>query len=231
MTRQLALALPVRAARGREDFLVAPSNAEALAALEDCRRWPAGRLALSGPAGAGKTHLMHVWAGATGAAMPMAEDLSPGDVPGLAARGCVALDDADRVAGRPEAERALLHLANALAEADGRLLLAARAPPARWGIGLPDLASRLAAAPVARIAPPDEALLAAVLVKLFEDRQLRVAPAAIEAILSRIERSAASARAAVALLDAAALSAGRAVTAPLVREVLDMQGTGPEETT
>lgn len=234
MSRQLPLALPAAgAALAREDFLAAPGNAAALAALEDWPRWPVGRMALAGPEGAGKTHLLTVWAEARGAALLSAggpegaERIAAADVPRLASGGAVALDDAAGVAGHAEAERALLHLANALSEAGGHLLVASREAPARWGLELPDLASRLAAAPVARIAPPDDALLAAVVVKLFADRQLRIAPAALEAILARIERSGAAARDAVALLDAAALAHGRAITPQLVRAVLS---ASPEET-
>ncbi len=61
-------------------------------------------------------------------------------------------------------------------ERGGSLLLTTPAPPAALPIALADLASRLRALPVAGIAPPDDALLAAVLVKHFADRQLRVAP-------------------------------------------------------
>ena len=53
---------------------------------------------------------------------------------------------------------------------------------------LPDLASRLRAAPSVAIAPPDDRLLAAVLVKLFADRQVRVAPEVIAFLLRRMER-------------------------------------------
>ena len=73
--------------------------------------------------------------------------------------------------------------------------ISARRPPARWPIALPDLASRLRAAPAAAIGPPDDALLAAVLVKHFADRQVRVAPGVIGFAVRRMERSFAAAAA------------------------------------
>ena len=109
------------------------------------------------------------------------------------------------------------------ATADLPLLIVARARPADWGHGLPDLASRLAATPLLTIRDPDDALLSAVLAKQFADRGLRVAPEVAAFVLARIERSFAGIAAAVATLDAAALAEGRAVTIPLARSVLAAQ--------
>jgi chromosomal replication initiation ATPase DnaA len=99
-------------------------------------------------------------------------------------------------------------------------LLTGRTPPARWPLALPDLRSRLAALPVAALAPPDDAVLEAVIVKLFADRQLRVEPDVVRFLANRIDRSFAAVAEAVAALDRAALAHGRAVTVPLVRSVL-----------
>jgi len=126
------------------------------------------------------------------------------------------VDDADRVAD----ETAFLHLYNLTAERGGNLLLIARDPPARWPLTLPDLRSRLASVPVAQLAAPDDALLAAVMVKQFADRQLRPPDEVVLYLLARIERSFAAVRRIVAALDKAALSERRPVTVALAREVL-----------
>ena len=138
------------------------------------------------------------------------------------AAGAVVLDDFDRaLEGEPRLdEAALLHLHNALAEAGGHLLLTAGAAPARWDLRLPDLASRLRAAPAVAVTAPDDALMTAVLVKLFADRQLRVGQGVVEFLVRRIERSFEAARDIVAAIDAGALAAHRNVTVPLAREVL-----------
>src|SRR3546814_11282244 len=99
-------------------------------------------------------------------------------------------------------------------EAGGHLLLTGRTPPARWKIGLPDLASRLRAAPTVAVDGPDDALLSAVLVKLFADRQLRVGTDVVAFVVPRMERSFAAARRLVAALDAASLASRRPVTVP-----------------
>jgi len=223
MPRQLAFDLPVRPALGRGDFLVAPPNAVALATVEG-GDWPQGKLILAGPEGAGKTHLAHVWATAEGAAVIAAADLAGADIPTLAGSGAVAVEDADRIAGDRAAEDALFHLHNLVLAEGGRLLLTARAAPRHWGLALPDLASRMQAAGLATIAPPDDALLSAVLVKLFADRQIAVPPALISWLVTRMERSFAGAQRLVAALDARALAEGKPVSRGLAQAVLDSDG-------
>ncbi|MBT3808848.1 MAG: DNA replication protein, partial [Rhodospirillaceae bacterium] len=61
MSRQLVLDLGHRTARGRSDFLVSRSNAEAVEWMDRWPDWPARALAIWGPAASGKTHLGHVW--------------------------------------------------------------------------------------------------------------------------------------------------------------------------
>ena len=67
---------------------------------------------------------------------------------------------------------------------------------------------------------PEEDLVAAVLVKHFNDRQVKVAPEVITYLLPRMERSLSSAARLAEKLDRAALSEGRAITVPYVRRVL-----------
>lgn len=223
MIRQLAFDLPHREARDREHFFVSPANALALAAVEGWRGWPGGRLVLCGPEGSGKTHLVQVWQATlpAPAAVVAGAALARADLPALAASGAVAVEDAAAVAGDPAAETALFHLYNLLAQAGGLLLATAAAPPRDWGVALPDLASRMQGAALARLEPPDDALLSAVLAKLFADRQIAVSPALIPYLVARMDRSMAAARDLVARLDAAALARGQAVTRALAATVLD----------
>lgn len=214
---QLPLPLGFRPALGRADFLVAPCNEAAVAWLDRWPRWPAPALALWGPPGSGKSHLAEVWRARSGAGAIDARALAPARVPQLLGDAKAAiLEEADRAD-----EEGLLHLYNLLAERQGHLLLVARAAPSRWRIALPDLRSRLLAAPAVAVAGPDEALLGALLVKLFADRQIAVGAEVIAYLLVRLDRSFEAARDAVAALDAASLASGRAVTVPFVRDALN----------
>lgn len=227
MARQLTFDLPSRTALGREDFFVSPANAEAVALIEAWADWPGGKLALTGPEGAGKSHLVQVWAAESGAAVLAAGDLAGADIPALAARGAVAVEDLEGLRPGEAGEVPLFHLHNLVLAEGGRLLLTGRTPPRDWPVGLPDLGSRLQATSVATLEPPDDALLAALLVKLFADRQLAVAPNVIAWLVPRIGRSFGAAQDVVNRLDRAALSEGRAVSRALAARVLDIS-TGDE---
>ncbi len=218
MTAQLAFDLPARPALRREDFFVSPANATALAALE-AGGWPNGKLLLIGPPGSGKTHLAHIWAAAQGASLMDGAALAHADID-QRAQGPVALEDAQNVAGDPRAEAALFHLHNRLAERGLPFLMTSPTPPRDWGLGLPDLLSRMQGTSLTRIEAPDDALLTAVLVKLFADRQLAIPPALIDWLTLRMDRSLAAARALVARLDAEALSQQRPITRSLAAQVL-----------
>jgi len=213
--RQLALDLPHAESFRRDDFLETAANAAALALVEHWPDWPDTSAAIIGPAGSGKSHLAAIWAERAGARIVAAGALRASAVPAALATGAVAIEDVE--AGRVE-EPALFHLLNLARQEGAFLLLTARE---RFdAFSLADLASRLRAIPVVELAPPDDALLAAVLVKLFADRQIAVDEGVISYLIPRMERSLAAASLLVARLDAAALSHGRAVTRALASEVL-----------
>jgi chromosomal replication initiation ATPase DnaA len=215
---QLILDLGHRPALGEADFLVAPCNERAVQWLDRWPDWPAPALTICGPPGCGKTHLARVFAARSGAPLIPAAMLATDTIPSLlgTARAAV-VDAADAAAAEP-----LLHLYNVIAERRGQLLLTATEPPARWPALLPDLRSRLAAAPTVAVAAPDDALLAALLVKLFGDRQIVVGEDVVLFLVRQMERSFDAARRLVAELDAAALRDRRGITIPLARAVLGL---------
>lgn len=231
--RQMPLLLDHRPALGRADFLVSDSNAAAVRHLAGWRDWPRRHLALTGPARAGKTHLAHVWMHECGAELLPAARLDDAAAARLARHGKVVIEDVDALATleparRLAAEKALFHLYNLAAAEGGWLLLTGRAAPGRWPVETPDLASRLAALPVARVDPPDDALLSSLMVKLFADRQLQVAPEVIRYLALRIERSCAAAEATVKALDRLSLERQKPVTRGMAAQLLDadLEGRG-----
>jgi chromosomal replication initiation ATPase DnaA len=215
--RQLALSLEHTESFAREDFLSGPSNAAALALVETWPDWPARAVVLAGPAGSGKSHLASIWAVGAGVRFLLAAALVEMRLPAALATGALVVED---LAPGTFDERALFHLINMVREEGAYLLLTAASPPAGWPLEIPDLASRLKALPVVMLAPPDDALLRAVLVKLFADRQLAVDEALVSFLAMRIERTFQAARAVVAKLDQEAMQRKRPLTRALAAEVL-----------
>jgi chromosomal replication initiation ATPase DnaA len=219
LPRQLALALPHAENFSREDFLTGASNQAALGMVERWPDWPDRALAIVGPEGAGKSHLAAIWTDIAGARRVSARILDEINLPAAFATGALVIEDAD---GQLD-ERALFHLLNLMRQQEAFVLVTARTPPASWRVELVDLASRLRAIPALELRPPDDALLRAVMVKLFADRQLAVDEALIAYLSTRIERSFAAARAAVEDLDREALRLKRPVTRALAAELLGQQ--------
>ena len=217
LTLELGLPPPTYA---RDDFVVSPGNREALAWIDRWPDWPAPALALSGPSGCGKTHLGRIWAARSNASVIDGADLDGKSVPELTALASAApaivIDHAERAP-----ERGLFHLYNLMRERGRHLLLISEAPPAHWKIALPDLASRLRAAPAVTVAPPDDELLGSIILKQLADRQLHAGPGVVQYLVSHMERSADAARHVVAALDRRALTERREIDRRLAVDVLD----------
>jgi chromosomal replication initiation ATPase DnaA len=216
LNRQFRLKLDRQEAFRREDFVVSPSNIEAMKALDSWPAWHGGCLALIGPEGSGKSHLAQSWARAVDAAVVPAKgrvELGP-----LQGRP-VLYEDADRDRGRRD--DILFHLINMAGQPGGGLLVTGRAPPSGWPATLPDLRSRLNAMPVAQILEPDDVILEKVLRKFFRERNIKPTEDVFPYLLRRIERSAPKALEMVKRLDEAADAEGRAVSRALARQILE----------
>jgi chromosomal replication initiation ATPase DnaA len=195
--RQAVLDLPPAAPSfTRAAFVVAASNEQSLATADAWVKSAERAIVVSGPAGAGKTHLVRIIATAI-------DDL-------------VVIDDAGEKAP-PEAILAALESAT---HGGGRVAIAGRGEPLSWARGLRDLETRLNAAPRISLSEPDESLLVAVIEKLFRDRQLRGAKEIAEYASPRLAKTFEAAGRFVAAMDAASIECGRPIGVKLAKEIL-----------
>jgi chromosomal replication initiation ATPase DnaA len=213
--QQLPLSFGHEAATGRDDLVVSDPVSAAAAIIDRWPEWPSPVVIITGPPGSGKSHLAAVWRERSGA-VPIHPGEDADAVP-KAGEGPVLFEDADR-AGFDET--ALFHVINAVRANGTSLLITARGWPVSWNVTLPDLASRLKAATVVEIGPPDDALLTQIIFKLFADRQLMIDDKLVAYIVSRMERSLEAAQRIVERLDHLALARGVKITRALAAEVL-----------
>jgi hypothetical protein len=191
---QIALPLAWPADPRDDEFLVSPSNAAAVRLLDGWRAWPVSTALLIGPRKSGRSLLSRIFA----------------------ARGeGMVIDDADR---RPDVE--LFHAWNRAQEQRRPLLLVADAAPPSWRVTLSDLRSRLAASPLAAIAPPDDILMRALFERQFARRAVDARPDVIDWLVPRIERSHVAILRAVDVLDQETLGTRKRLSIPLARNAL-----------
>lgn len=215
---QLVLPLGGAPRFGRDDFLVGRANDAAFAYIERWPRWLASAAVLVGPEGSGKSHLAAIFAAASNATILRGDHLDRDAVPFLAKGTALVLEDCDRF---PPDEVALFHLINLARETGLFIVLTARLAPDLWGLKTPDLLSRLRLQPLLELHEPDDALLGALFVKHFADRQITVETNVVTYAMARIERSYAAVQQLVAALDQQSLIRKRPVTRALASEILE----------
>lgn len=186
---------------GAAEFLVSEANAMAVRHLEGWEGWPIHAGIVSGPPRSGKSTLGRHF-----------ERLSGGSV----------IDDADRAGDEP-----LFHAWNRAQVQHRPLLLISQFPPQQWNVALPDLRSRLAAAPHVRIEEPDEGLVLALIERGLIRAGAAWAPDLPLWLHSRIERSYSAVAAVLECLTTASLSSGRKISVPYAREALQNAGLLP----
>ncbi|MGH6740449.1 MAG: chromosomal replication initiator DnaA, partial [Bradyrhizobium sp.] len=157
-----------------------------------------------------------------GARTISARSLAHVDLATAFATGALVVDDLD---AEPLDERALFHLLNLAREETAFVLITSRTALGMLEYEIPDLASRLRTVPAVALAPADDALLRALIVKLATDRQLMLEEALVSYLVNRIERSFAAASSAVMRLDEEGLRLHRPVTRSLAAELFRPHST------
>lgn len=179
-------------------FLLSESNRLAVRHLDHWGAWPVRTSILSGPPRSGRTTLGQIFVRKTGGKM---------------------IDDA-----RQADEEMLFHAWNDAQLGHYPLLLIADLPPAQWEIRLPDLRSRLAAAPHAEIQEPDDELALALIEKGLATCGLAWSAELPQWLHRRIERRYAVIDAVINCLNEGSLSHSRKISVPFAKEALQKAG-------
>ena len=191
---QIALPLDWPQTEGESRFIVSDANREAFDHFRHWSMWPVKATVLTGPRRSGRTLLARAFADRVGGRL---------------------IDQADT---RDEEE--VFHAWNDAQDSGLPLVMVADEAPPAWAPRLPDLRTRLAITPIARINQPDDKLFGALIQLLFADRGLHVPPEALRFMSERLSREYWTAERAVEEVDRFAISERARVTMPTVRRAL-----------
>ena len=211
--RQLILDLLPETPPSLDNF-VPGGNVETLAVFTE---WLAGTrvdpsFCLWGEAGCGRSHLL------LASGFTYVDATANPTLAGVEPIGEVAVDNVQALDG--EGQIALFNLFNRLKAAGGRLLTACPQPPAHLALR-EDLRTRLGSGLIYRLLPLTDADKAAALAAQARERALKLTPETIDYLLRHAPRDMRVLSAFLVALDRYTLEKKRAVTLPLLRELLN----------
>jgi len=195
---QIALPLDWPQLADDDRFLVSDANRAAFDHFRTWSLWPVAATLLVGPRRSGRTLLARSFCARVGGRL------------------------VDMAEGHGEEE--LFHYWNAAQESKRPLVMIVDELPPGWNIALPDLRTRIAVTPIARIAEPDDLLFRGLIQLLFADRGLYVPDEALRFVSERVERSYYMAERAVSAIDRFAMAGRARLTLPTIRRALTESG-------
>jgi hypothetical protein len=192
--RQIALPLDELRTGSSSSLIITDANAAVFAGLSNATGWMGRCAILTGPARSGKSLMARYFAG----------------------QGGTVIDDAET-----SGAEVLFNAWNRAQEGEAPLLLVSRWRPADWNIALPDLRSRLGAALLLEVSPPDDELVEQLLQKQLADRGAAISVDALSYVKRRIERSYAAIEGFARAANALALAENAPVNLALVKRILE----------
>lgn len=208
------------------------SYAALIAFARDLLGQPGHRLYVQGTSGCGRSHFLAALcaeaeaSGLSAVLLPLGElsQSSPEVLEGLETQALLAFDDVQAIAGNAAWEEAMFHLFNRCLVTGARLVFAGEATPSGLGMCLPDLVSRLSLAPVWRLGLPDDASREALIRAAAIRRGLILEADVLRYLVTRAPREPGRLLACLEHLDHQSLQAGRRLTIPFVRSLLEVPG-------
>lgn len=225
--KQLSLDLKSQIYMGRDDYMVSSCNKEAYEMINTWPNWMGQGLVIYGPKGCGKTHLANVFVEKINSNSKKIGQISIVNASKINMKTLNRISNENRnividnFSAKSNLE-AIFHLFN-IYNTEGRyMLFTSEIAPSRMQLPLKDLQSRLNMLPSIEIKEPDDLMLQALIVKLFNDKQIIISPEILNYILMNAQRSFAYIEELVDEIDKVSLAYQSAVNYQIIKKSMDI---------
>jgi DnaA family protein len=230
MSRQMTLSVGLSDHACFDNYFTG-DNAETIQAIKNLIDERSGQLALFGPAGSGKTHLLYAAQKMSMAAAQRATYFSISDEHMLRQFGgfddlgeLVCVDNIELAAGNNRLERLLFNLIEQTSQAGRALLTACGRPLAECAFLMADLVSRLQRATSYRLHPLTDNQKASAMRLRARQRGFALPEEVIGYVMKRLPRDTAALFALLDRIDRISLSEQRTVSIPLIKMLEEKNG-------
>ena len=219
-SKQLYFEMPNKTSLGVEDYIVTDSNSFAFDLIVKMVKGEINFGLISGPPYSGKTHLSKILIKNASNYKSFYIDRDYQNIlDEFEVSDIFILENIDKVK-HDKTEQHLFHIINLVKENNKKLLMTSRKSISEIDLSLEDLKSRLNSILEAKIKEPDDQLMELILIKIFNDKQLKINPNVIDFLMSRLVRSYKSINLFIEKIDKFSLEKGKKITIPLINDLL-----------
>ena len=182
---QLLLDFDVKTNFNEHDYYVSTSNYFAFNIIDKWPKWEKKILNISGEKFSGKTHLANIFKFKSSALFLKENQINDDVFKKIKLHESIIIDEFSNIID----EKLTYSILNLVDHDSKYLLINSEIPLGEINFTLPDLVSRSKNLLHAKIDPPDDDLIFAIILKNFSDRQIRLEKKIIEFVINRIDRS------------------------------------------
>jgi len=199
------------------DYYVSKSNYFAKNIIETWPKWEKNIINLTGEKFSGKSHLSAIFRRKSNALYLHAKNIDDQTLKEIKLSNDIIIEDLDE-----NFDEKLLYSIFNLVEQDNKyLLISSKKPMDTMKFSLPDLVSRLKNCIVAKIEPPDDDLIYAIILKSFSDRQIKLDNKIIDYIIKRIDRSYGKMHEFIYKIDELSLKKKQSINFKIIKEIIN----------
>ena len=213
---QLLLNFNFKKSFNDHDYYVSDSNYFAFNLIDKWPKWEKRILNIHGEKFSGKTHLSKIFQSKSSAIYLNEKDISNEIFKKIKLYESIIIDEFSN-----KFEENLIYSIFNLVDQDSKyLLIITETPLSEIKFKLPDLVSRSKNSLQAKIDPPNDELIFALILKNFSDRQIKLEKQIIEFIVNRIERSYSKISEFIYKVDELSLKKKKAIDLKIIKEIL-----------